>query len=79
MKIVACVNHCNYIKTSVPIAKNKTGNITDSNNYIPIVLANIVSKLFESILLLKYKHYLTTSANLFGFKTRHNNDLSILF
>ena len=54
--------------TIVPIVKNKCGNITDSNNYRPIALATIVSKLFESVLLLKCEYYLTTSANQFGFK-----------
>ena len=44
--------------TIVPIVKNKCGNITDSNNYRPIALATIVSKLFESVLLLKCEYYL---------------------
>ena len=52
--------------TIVPIVKNKCGNGTDINNYIPIALATIVSKLFESVLLLKCEYYLTTSANQFG-------------
>ena len=43
----------------------KCGNITDSNNYRPIALATIASKLFESVLLLKCEYYLTTSANKF--------------
>ena len=36
--------------TIVPIVKNKCGKIRDSNNYRPIALATIVSKLFESVL-----------------------------
>ena len=63
--------------TIVPIVKNKCGNITDSNNYRPIALATIVSKLFESVLLMKCEQYLTTSANQFGFKTGHSTDLCI--
>ena len=51
------------------------GNITDSNNYRPIALATIVSKLFQSVLLLKYEYILTTSANQFGFKAAHRSDL----
>ena len=39
---------------------------TDSNDYRPIALATIVSKLFEHILLLKCEYYLTMSANQFG-------------
>ena len=63
--------------TIVPIVKNKCGNITDSNNYRPIALATIVSKLFESVLLMKCEQYLITSANQFGFKTGHSTDLCI--
>ena len=46
----------------VPIVKNKCGNNTDNNNYRLIAL-------FESVLLLKCEHYLTTSGNQFEFKT----------
>ena len=46
------------IKTTiVPIVKNKCGNISESNNYRPIALATIISKLFESVLLLKCEDY----------------------
>ena len=62
--------------TILPIVKKICGNITDSNNYRPIALATIVSKLFESVLLLKCEQYLT-SANQFGFKTGHSTDLCI--
>ena len=34
--------------TIVPIVKNKCGNLSDSNNYRPIALATIMSKVFES-------------------------------
>ena len=35
----------------VPIVKNKCGNLSDNNNYRPIALATIISKLFESAIL----------------------------
>ena len=35
----------------VPIVKNKCGNLCDSNNYRPIALATLMSKLFESVIL----------------------------
>ena len=42
------------IKTTiVPIVKNKSGNLSDSNNYRPIALAAIVSKILESVILIK--------------------------
>ena len=61
--------HAMIETTIVLIVKNKCGNITDSNNYRPIALATIVSKLFESVFLLKCEQYLTTITNQFGFKT----------
>ena len=64
------------IKTTiVPIVKNKCGNISESNNYRPIALATIISKLFESVLLLKCKDYLSTCSNQFGFKKSHSTNL----
>ena len=56
------------IKTTiVPIVKNKAGDLSDSNNYGPIAIAIITSKLLESGLLLKFSDYLTTCDNQFGF------------
>ena len=63
--------------TIVPIVKNKSGNLSDSSNYRPIALATIVSKMFESVLLLKCAEYLSTSDNQFGFKSSHSTDLCI--
>ena len=42
----------------VPVVKNKAGDITDHNNYRPIALASIVSKVFELILLNRCEKYL---------------------
>ena len=65
--------------TIVPIVKNKCGNIFESNNYRPIALAlaTIISKLFESVLLVKCEDYLSTCSNQFGFKKGHSTDLCI--
>ena len=63
--------------TIVPIIKNKCGNISSSNNYRPIALATIISKLLESILLKKCEEYLYTSTNQFGFKKAHGTELCI--
>ena len=46
----------------VPIAKNKCGNLCDSN-YRPITLATLMSKLFESVILLKCETFLETCPN----------------
>ena len=63
--------------TIVPIVKNKSGNLSDSSNYRPIVLATIISKMFGSVLLLKCAEYLSTSGNQFSFKSCHSTDLCI--
>ena len=63
--------------TIVPIVKNKSGNLSDSNNYRPIALATIVSKILESVLLIKCGEYLTSCDNQFGFKSSHSTDLCI--
>ena len=66
------------IKTTiVPIVKNKAGDLSDSNNYRPIAIATITSKLLESVLLLKCSDYLTTCDNQFGFKASHGTDMCI--
>ena len=64
--------------TIVPIVKNKCGNLADSNNYRPIAIATIVSKLFESIILYKCEKVLYTCDNQFGFKPiKHSTELCI--
>ena len=71
-----CLSHgylpSTLIKTTiVPIVKNKSANLSDSNNYRPIAIATITSKLLESVLLLKCSDYLTTCDNQFWFKASH--------
>ena len=56
----------------VPIVKNKSGILSDSNNYR---LATIMSKLFESVILLKCEMFLDTCPNQFGFKKGHSTDM----
>ena len=71
-----CLSHgylpADFIETTivpVPVVKNKSGNLSDSNNYRPIALATIVSKVLKSVLLIKCGEYLTLCANQFGFKS----------
>ena len=61
----------------VPIVKNKCGNLSDSNNYRPIALVTIISKLFESVIVLKCEMFLDTCPNLFEFKKGHSTDMCI--
>ena len=61
----------------LPLVKNKSGNLTDKNNYRPIALSSIGSKVFEHIILLRLEEYLSTNDNQFGFKSGHSTDLCI--
>ena len=56
----------------VPIVKNKCGTMCESNNYIPIALATLMSKLFESVILLKWDTFLGTCPNQFGMGKSYN-------
>ena len=61
----------------VPLVKNKSGNVADKNNYRPVALANICSKVFELILLDRIDDYLGTTDDQFGFKKGMSTDKCI--
>ena len=61
----------------IPIIKNKSGDFTDKNNYRPIALSSIISKVFEHIIIIRLEEYLWTNDNQFGFKSSHSTDLCI--
>ena len=50
---------------------------TSGNNYRPIALANVMSKVCESLILLRCVPFLTTTDNQFGFKSGHSTDFCI--
>ena len=54
----------------VPIIKDKNGKINAKDNYRPIALASILSKVVEIILLDRLSDVLTTNCNQFGFKPK---------
>ena len=51
----------------VPVIKNKSRRITYSDNYLPIALASIVSKVVEKVILNRISEFLLTTCNQFGF------------
>jgi exonuclease III len=61
----------------VPVIKDKSGNITSRENYRPIALAGVVSKVIELILLNRIYEFLLTTPNQFGFKRKHGTDQCI--
>ena len=60
-----------------PIIKNKSGDLSDNNNYRPIALATVASKLFESLILSRAIPFLITCDNQFGFKKHHSTEMLI--
>ena len=61
----------------VPVIKDKAGKVWSLDNYRPIALASVVSKVLEGILLDCLCKYLGTTDNQFGFKAKHGTDLCI--
>ena len=61
----------------VPIIKNKAGDINSMNNYRPVALACILSKVIEYIILDRLEVYILTNPNQFGFKKGHGTDQCI--
>ena len=61
----------------IPIVKDKKESVTDSDNYRPIALTTVFSKIFEIIVLNKYGHLLSTQSNQFGFKKGHSTEMCV--
>jgi hypothetical protein len=58
----------------IPIVKDNKGNIMDKDNYRPIALTCITSKILELVVLHKYQDKLITTDSQFGFKSNHSTD-----
>ena len=56
----------------IPLIKNKTGDLSDGNNYRAIALTTSMSKIFECILLQFVVSKDTIDACQFGFKSIHS-------
>lgn len=61
----------------VPVIKDKAGRMGSLDNYRPIALASIVSKVLERILLGRIQDLINSPDNQFGFKSKHGTDLCI--
>ncbi|XP_058650707.1 uncharacterized protein LOC131551670 [Onychostoma macrolepis] len=61
----------------VPVIKNKAGMVGNLDNYRPIPLACILSKVLENILLDRLNVFINSTDNQFGFKAKHGTDLCI--
>ena len=58
----------------VPVINDKAGKISSNDNYRPIVLGSVISKLVEVIMLDRIEMYMNTNPNQFGFKRKHGTD-----
>ena len=61
----------------VPIIKNTNKRITDKDNYRPICLSNVFTKVIEKVLLCRMLGWLSTTSNQFGFKHKHGKDMCV--
>ncbi|KAK2189073.1 hypothetical protein NP493_115g03011 [Ridgeia piscesae] len=61
----------------VPVIKDKAGKISSKDNYRPIALASVFSKIIEVIILGRIEIFLDTNPNQFGFKKKHDTDQCI--
>jgi len=61
----------------VPIIKDKKGSVTDLDNYRPIAITGVASKIFEKVMLMRLQGLLHTSDHQFSFKPKHATDMCI--
>jgi len=61
----------------IPIIKDKRGDVTDKDNYRPIAITNIFSKVIELVLLCRYSSLLVAADNQFGFRNKHSTDMCV--
>jgi len=55
---------------TVPVIKDRLGDASSPNNYRPITLSPVISKIFEYCILHKFEHFFYTDPLQFGFKKR---------
>ncbi len=61
----------------IPIVKDKNESLASSDNYRPIAITSVLSKILELLLLQRTSTQLQTTANQFGFKPKHSTDMAI--
>ena len=60
-----------------PLVKDKKGDLSKSDNYRPLAITCIASKILELVILYRYEDLLVTSDNQFGFKSKHSTELCV--
>ena len=59
----------------IPLLKDIKGDISDKDNYRPIAITSISSKIVELLVLNRYNECLSTTDNQFSFKAKHSTDM----
>lgn len=78
----AMLLHCHIPKcfsdtVLVPILKDKKGVITDVDNYRPIAVTSVASKVFEKIILIRIQDLLCTTDNQFSYKANLSSEMCV--
>ena len=58
----------------IPIVKDCKGDLSSKDNYRPVALTSVISKVLEMIILSRYSENMTTTCNQFGFKPKHGTE-----
>ena len=61
----------------IPVLKCSNGDVQSLNNYRPIAITSVISKLFENYVLSHVKNYLNTNDNQFGYKRKSGTDMCV--
>ena len=61
----------------LPLVKDKNKRLSDKNNYRPIAIANVITKVLEVVILNRISDCIITTCNQFGFKAKLSTDLCI--
>ena len=65
--------------TSVVIIKYKNKRTCEKDNYRPIYLSNVFTKVVEKIMYSRIENCLQTTLNQFGFKHKHGTEMCLFF
>ena len=71
MLIHGCMPKHIHNSLMVPIIQNKNKSSTDKNNYRPICIFNMFTKIVDEVLYRRMDKYILTTSNQFGFKPKH--------
>ena len=61
----------------IPIVKDHKGDLSSADNYRPIAITSIMSKMFKILILNRHRSVMETTSNQFGFKPKHGTGQSV--